>query len=200
MRPTYINLVVEDEVQRNILLKIIDAQRFPFEVSAVYGLKGNAYIKRRLSSFNDASKFTPYLVLTDSDAYDCPKTILDEWINFDVNPNFIFRIAVREAEAWLMADRENFAQFLGVSRALIPPDPERISKPKETLLNLVLRSKRKRIREEMLHLGKAVRGAGYNNVLSEFILNSWDEKKASESSESLARLLRRLRLFAQSSL
>ncbi len=199
MRSTFINLVVEDEVQHNILIKIILDQNFPFEVSAVYGLKGNSYIKKNLLAFNLASKFTPYLILTDSDQCDCAKTMLNDWINFEVNPNFIFRIAVREAETWLMADRKNFARFLGISHTLIPHNPEQIPNPKEFLLNLILRSKQRRIKEEMLSLGKAIRGAGYNNMLSEFIFNQWNVEEASRSSESLARLLRRLQRYTQSS-
>jgi hypothetical protein len=198
MRSTFINLVVEDAVQHNILIKIILDQNFPFEIGSVYGLKGNSYIKKRLSAFNDASKFNPYLVLTDSDQYDCPKKMISEWIHFEMNPNFIFSIAVREAETWLMADRKNFARFLGVSQSLIPLNPEQVSNPKEFLLNMVLRSKQRRIREEMLSLGKAVRGAGFNDMLSEFIFNQWNVKEASNSSESLARLLRRLQRHTQS--
>ncbi len=197
MSPTFINLVVEDEVQRNILLKIIDAQNFPFEVSAIYGLKGNSYIRSKLRSFNDASKFTPYLILTDLDQYHCPKQLLNEWINFETNPNFIFRIAVHEAESWLMADRKNFARFFHISHTRIPPNPESVPNPKELLLNLVSHSRQRRIRDEMLHFGKAVRGAGYNDMLSQFIFNTWNVEEASNASESLARMLRRLHLFTQ---
>ncbi len=198
MRSTFINLVVEDAVQHNILIKIILDQNFPFEIGSVHGLRGNSYIKHRLSAFNDASKFNPYLVLTDSDQYDCPKKMISEWIDFEMNPNFIFRIAVREAESWLMADRKNFARFLGVSQTSIPRHPEQIPNPKEFLLNLVSHSKQRRVREEMLSLGKAVRGAGYNDMLSEFIFNQWNVEEASNSSESLARLLRRLQRYTQS--
>lgn len=195
MPSIFINLVVEDEVQSNILYKVIIDQDLPLEINAVYGLKGNSYIKKNLRAFNAAAKYTPYLVLTDSDQYGCAKKMLDDWISFETNPNFIFRIAIREAEAWLLADRENFARFFGVARASIPVSSESIDNPKEFLLNLVRHSKYKRIKDDMLPLGNALRGAGYNDALSEFVLNHWNVEKASKSSESLARLIRRLNRF-----
>jgi hypothetical protein len=40
-----------------------------------------------------------------------------------------YRIAVREVEAWLMADRVAFADALGVRVSVIPTQPERSQTP-----------------------------------------------------------------------
>jgi len=39
------------------------------------------------------------------------------------HPNFLFRVAVREVEAWLLAHREGIARFLGISEHLVPLMP-----------------------------------------------------------------------------
>jgi hypothetical protein len=45
------------------------------------------------------------------------------WIqNKSIPSKLLFRVAVREAEAWLMADTDAFSAFSGVSKGKIPRD------------------------------------------------------------------------------
>ena len=44
------------------------------------------------------------------------------------------------AEAWLLADRANFARYFGVSLDRVPPDPEALPHAKQALLGLVRHS------------------------------------------------------------
>lgn len=53
-----------------------------------------------------------------------------------------FRIAVREVEAWLLADAEQAAGFLAVPLARIPAEPETLPDPKATLIALAGRSRK----------------------------------------------------------
>ncbi len=188
----YINLVVEDDVHMNILRKVLHYCDVGLEVDHSYGFKGNAYIRKKLPAFNQASRISPYLVLTDLDRYECPPALLKDWIHFGVHSNFIFRIAVREAEAWLIADRENLASFLGISKAMIERNSEEIADPKEYLVNLAKRSRKRQIREDIVPRGTAIVGRNYNFALADFIQKLWDVENAGAHSASLARLMRAL--------
>ena len=53
---------------------------------------------------------------------------------------FLFRIAVREVEAWLIADREALAGFLKIKIMHVPYKPEELVDPKRVLLELATRA------------------------------------------------------------
>lgn len=79
------------------------------------------------------------------------------------------RIAGREVEAWLPADREGIAEFLAVGIAKVPREPERDADPKRTLVNLAR--------------------------LSAFVAEAWNPEHARGRAPSLERALRRLATF-----
>ncbi|MFQ5630810.1 MAG: hypothetical protein ACE5I1_18720 [bacterium] len=191
----YINLVIEDEVQLNILKRVLAYSNQPFVINSTLGLRGNDYIKRNLHAFNHAARFIPCLVLTDLDRTECAPLLVREWINFKRNPNLIFRIAVREAESWLLADRNNFASFLGVSHAKMERNTESIDNPKEYIVRIARKSRKRRIREALVPFGTATVGPNYNFALTEFILNKWKIEKAIENSQSLSRAIKSLNNF-----
>lgn len=191
----YINLVVEDNVHEFILRKVLETNPDKYILNDVFGKRGNNYIKQKLSSFNQASKFTPYLVLTDLDAINCPPELIQSWINFQKSPNLIFRIAVKEAEAWLLGDKQNFSSFLGISANRINDNPESIPQPKEHIVQLARDSRKRKIREDLIPQGTAIVGRNYNSCLGEFIFNYWDVNAASQKCNSLKRLIKRLKNF-----
>jgi len=45
-----------------------------------------------------------------------------KWLPYPKHPNLLFRVAVKEVEAWLLAHRAAFATFLGISDKLIPQE------------------------------------------------------------------------------
>ena len=188
--PEYISLIVEDLVQEEILRKILKEYRPKIEIKAVFGLRGNRYIQKKLFNFNKAAQYNPYLVLTDLDREECPPILIEKWVNFDKHPKLIFRIAVREAESWLIADRKNFASYLGISAAKIKGYPEEIANPKEYLVNLARSSRIRRIREDIVPEGTAHVGRNYNSTLIDFIRNRWDIEAARKYSESLSGLIK----------
>ena len=86
----------------------------------------------------------------------------------------LFRVAVREIEAWLMADSEGLAQFLGVRRGRIHNDPESIADAKRTIVELGRLSRKREIREDLVPRpgsGRIV-GPRYSSRLAEFVLNA----------------------------
>ena len=70
-----------------------------------------------MKRFNHGAKGTPFILLTDLDKNECAPMLIQEWLTDPLHPNLIFRVAVHEVEAWILADREAFAPFLGISPA-----------------------------------------------------------------------------------
>ncbi|MCB0764947.1 MAG: hypothetical protein KDB84_09590, partial [Flavobacteriales bacterium] len=117
-----------------------------------------------------------------------------DWKLHSVQGRLIFRIAVREVEAWLLADRAGFAEFLGLPVTKIPQAPESLRDPKQTLINLARRIKRRRLAEELIPPVGSSSSVGpfYNDRLSEFVTTKWNVQSASKRSPSLAKALYRL--------
>jgi hypothetical protein len=193
---TYINLVVEDALHESSLRKIITVVNPGLEVHEVYSRGGYDYIFQNLKAFNAAAVYTPYLVLTDLDQRPCAKAMRDEWLSkFTPHHNLIFRIAVRQVEAWLLADRHNLAAFLSISPDKITREPESIPNPKKHLIDLAKGSRQRTIREDLVPIKNARVGQNYNGRLTEFISKAWNVNDAEKNSDSLKRLSKRLREF-----
>lgn len=114
----------------------------PRNIEEVRGLSGFGQIKKRLPAFNHAAQAAPLLVLTDLDIHaPCPGGVWGAWMGGNArNPNLIFRVAVREVEAWLLADRRNIADFLSVPVADVTIAPESSADPKIEIVDLARRS------------------------------------------------------------
>src|SRR5437899_1532862 len=79
------------------------------EVGPVHGLVGKGGINRNIAGYNNAARFAPWLVVRDLDNdAACPAALV---ANLLPQPAAFmrFRIAVREIEAWLIADAEALA-------------------------------------------------------------------------------------------
>ena len=190
-----INLLIEDELHLNVLTRVLSSFHQKYVINRIFGKKGKNFIKDNLRAYNQAASISPYLVLTDLDNAECPLIVINSWLNFTKSDNFLFRIAVREAEAWLISDRNNFASFMGVSRDRIDLNPENIPEPKEYIINLARKSRKRKIKEDLVPEGRASVGRNYNTCLSDFVLNHWDIKKAQMTSKSLERLVKALNSF-----
>ncbi|WP_448573686.1 DUF2887 domain-containing protein [Trichothermofontia sp.] len=145
-----INLAVEDDLSEAILKEILKQSQRPFAVGMCLKHQGYGYLKRILPGINHAAKGSPYLVLTDLDRYECPLAILTEWLSAAKHPNLIFRVAVTEVEAWLLAHREAFARFVGISINLIPDDLDSVPDPKRLLIDLTRKSKKRNLRDAIV--------------------------------------------------
>jgi hypothetical protein len=101
-----------------------------------------------------------------------------------------FRLAVRAIEAWLLADAERMAGFLGVAATSMPREPERLDDPKQTLVHLAGRSRRAAVKKDLVPRpgsGRAV-GDAYAGRLADFALDElhgWRPAVAAERAPSL---------------
>ena len=169
-----------------------------FSPYVIYDNGGYGYIKSNLQKFNLASSNFVYFILTDLDKHDCAPSLRTQWIPpYTYHENMIFRIAVREVEAWLLADRLNFAKFLGISNNLIPEFPETLTDPKTTLIQLASKCKTRSIKEAIVPDPKtrAKQGPDYNGSLSHFVFQSWNIDIAKKNSLSLQRAITHLNKF-----
>lgn len=151
-----------------------------------------------MRSFCQIARRTPVLLLTDLDAEECPARLIDDWSRRDAIPErLLFRVAVRQVESWLLADRDGMARLLKVSIRQLPRDPDVLPDAKRSLLLLAQRAPRT-IRDDLVAESgaTAAQGLGYNAVLSNFVRTSWDPSKAVLRSNSLARARRRVNELA----
>jgi len=195
----YIYLVVEDELSEAIGKKIIfEFIGFGTQIQVVRR-NGSGYLKSRIEKFSELSRNYAVLMITDLDAVSCAPELKSVWLrNIDQPENFIFRVAVREVEAWLLADPVQLAHLFGVSRTRIPPNPENIEDPKRTLLEIARKAKREISRDIVQVVdSRSKQGLGYNRVLCPFVENSWDLRSASQNSDSLMRACNRVAELAE---
>ncbi|HRI28022.1 MAG TPA: DUF4276 family protein [Chitinophagales bacterium] len=192
----YINLVSEDAISEFTMMKLLDSFASKYYIHNTYPANGYGYIKSNINGFNQASIATPFFVLTDLDNYPCPPELILDWITAPLHPNFIFRIAVKEVEAWLLADIEGFSEFTGVSQANFPANPELENDPKQTLINLARRSRRRDVREDIVPINNnATIGPNYNERLMQFVSDFWNLERAIGRSTSLQRAFNKLDNF-----
>ena len=131
------------------------------------------------------------LLLIDLDLKACAPALVSRWLGKrEVPQTFLFRVAVREIEAWLLADREAFADFIGVPESKIERNTEEIADPKRKLLDLARRGKRS-IRAGLLPAPEAAASQGdqYNQLLCEFVDSDWSSERAANHNASLRKTI-----------
>ena len=105
-----------------------------------------------------------------------------------------FRVAVRQVEAWLLADPGATASLLSIRRSLLPANPDSEADAKRTLVALAERSNRASVREALVPAPGSKRKVGplYNATLSAFVANHWSPERAAGNSDSFRRCLNAL--------
>lgn len=177
-----------------VLRKLLTVSNGKLIIGREVHTRGYGRMKKDIQKYIAASYVLPHIVLTDLDVFECPPALIADWKLHSVKGRLIFRIAVREVEAWLLADRSGFAEFLGLPPTKIPTVPDSLVDPKQTLVNLARRIKRRRLAEELIPPAGSTSSIGpfYNDRLSEFITSKWNVQSASERSPSLAKALSRI--------
>jgi hypothetical protein len=189
-----LHVFTEDELSDAVACRLANLAGWEEQTLRSFRRGGSGYLRKRVDSFCEIARTGPCFVLTDLDRMACAPALLADWFGVkERRENLVFRVAVREVEAWLLADRAGLANFLGVAPQRIKHDPEAIQNPKEALLN-VAKLSRPEIRHELLPKRNsfAIQGLGYNVILSGFAKRLWNVSAAAERSRSLSRALVRL--------
>ena len=193
MRPIYI--ATEDEVSEAVAERLVGQANRGLVVEVRMRRGGNDYLKRKMPELATLARTFPVFLLTDLDRLECPSALINRWRGtLPIPDGLVFRVAVREVEAWLLADHRGFAELSSVPIRRLPGDPETLLDPKEALLALVRRYGGRRIKGRILpdRGSMASVGPGYTAALAAFARDVWDPLQAAERSPSLARALQRL--------
>ena len=189
-------MAVEDALSETVLRTLLEETGRPYDVSLVLPKRGKGYLRARILALNDWARGMLCLVLADLDDIECAPRLVDDWLPRGRAPNLVFRVAVTEVEAWVLADRSAFARFLGIPRERIPEDVETIARPKEFLISLARKSRRTRLTQDIIPRGETSRqGPDYNGRLGQFVRTHWDIHQAMQHSDSLRRAFNALRDF-----
>lgn len=161
----------------------------------IYGKSGKAQLLRRLEGYNRAAQFAPWAILVDLDQDAVCAPPFRIICLAQLAPNMCLRVAVREVEAWLFADREHLARFLAVPQRAVPPDPEAVASPKDTMAQVAQGSRRRDIREDIAPRPRSGRrvGPAYSSRLIQFVTDparGWRPEIAAQRSGSLDRCMR----------
>ncbi|HYC71262.1 MAG TPA: hypothetical protein VEB66_08660 [Opitutaceae bacterium] len=192
-----INLAVEDTLTEQLLRALLEQSRREYLVGAVYGKRGAGFLRKNLKAFNNAARGSTYLVVADLDDEPCAPRLAARWFDCPLSDhpkychrNLLFRVAVREIEAWVMADRDGFSKFVGVGKDLIPSNTESLTDPKSALVAIARRSRFRDVRDDIVprDTGSLRIGPNYNPRLSEFLRSGWRASRACNHSDSLARI------------
>jgi hypothetical protein len=165
----------------------------------VYGKNGKPPLRQKIRGYNKAAMHTPWVVLVDLDRdADCAPSLRQNWLPTPA-PQLCFRVAVRQVEAWLMADADKLAAYLSVARRRIPEDPEAIPNAKVEMVNLARASRRRDIQHDMVPRqgsGRAV-GPAYASRMIEYAQTHWRPEVAAQRADSLRRAIECLKRLVE---
>ncbi len=132
----------------------------------------------------------PVVCVADTDGK-CAAQLVLQWRPTHAPASFVLRLAIIEAESWVLADSEALATFFAVPQGKIPDRPDELPDPKRVVLELARRSNHRVIRNEVVSkLDPSRPGTGYNLHLANFVRTHWNAARASARSPSLARAVR----------
>lgn len=180
----FVTVVVEGVGDEPVARRLLDA--VGLEAGPMHSAGGTPKLDSRLASYNHAARLAPWLVLRDLDNAPCAPGLLTDLLPTPA-PFMCFRLAVRAAEAWLMADREAIAAFLGVALHLIPADPDEVERPKRRMVDIARRSRQQSVMRDMVPAAgtTAEVGPAYVSRITEFARIHWRPRHAARNSKSL---------------
>jgi hypothetical protein len=188
-------LVGEDALCCALGQRLIDAcLGWPLAHPAI-NARGITKLVDSLPRYRQVAQRYPVLCLADVDR-GCAAQLSAKWRTQHAPASFLLRLAVPEAESWVLADMSGFADFLRVTANRLPHHPDNDQDPKRTVLNLARQSKVRALRQEMVSDADPDRpGTGYNHHLCAFVMAGWDPVAAALRSPSLARATNRLSML-----
>ncbi|MBT4483661.1 MAG: hypothetical protein HOC71_08290 [Candidatus Latescibacteria bacterium] len=186
-------IAAEDILSIEVAKKLLE-ENGHFIVINERNTQGSGDLKKNIRAYHKmAYHGILSIVITDLDKGNCAPELIHDWLGMEPHIKFLFRVAVKEIEAWLLADRKGIAKFLGVRINKITHYPEELDDPKLELINLA-RSGKKLIKEELIPSqgSTAQIGEGYNATLTKFIHSFWNTDRARECSRSLCRTIKKI--------
>lgn len=191
-------LGTEDELSEAVGVRLLAEHEQYLQPGLRLRKSGFGYLRSNVKRWRELAQRQPVVLITDLDQIACPPALLNDWLGGQACPeNLLLRVAVREVEAWLLADHVAMQGLLG-DRARLPPAPDALPDPKQHLLGLAKRAPRD-VRLDLVQEAGSVsrQGLGYNARLTDLVRMSWSPARAAERSPSLARARRSLGALAR---
>lgn len=194
-----IALVVEDVLSLSVMEKVMAYTERGYAVIRPLNEGGIDKIRMSLTKYRNASRVLAHVVLVDLDKAPCAAFMREQWGMATLPDAMLFRVAVREVEAWVLADRSGFASFAGIPTSKVSQAPETLADPKQALINLVRQSRNRRLVTELVpEQGTSMsKGPLYNERLGQFVREKWDVAAALQAAPSLKRTVDRLNHFLE---
>jgi len=197
-------IVGEDDVTLAVIRRVLTHCSADYKIIQSLPARGGQ-IKSKISEFNKLSETHPVVLLIDLDNNDCAPQLLRQLIK-DKKNDFIFNIAVDEAEAWLMADRKGFATYFKIKMEDMPFAHQTKQGGRKALTEmnfaykssryltheLIQKSKSSEFIQQLAPKNKASKGPEYNSCMLPFIQYAWNIDDARENSDSLNRMILRI--------
>jgi hypothetical protein len=197
-------IVGEDDVTLAVIKRVLAHCSADYEIIQNFPARGGQ-IKSKIIEFNKISETYPVVLLIDLDNDDCAPLLIKKLIK-DKNENFIFNIAVDEADAWLMADREGFASYFRIKMEDMPSARQTKQGGKKAVTEmsfrykssmyltheLIQKSKNTEYVQQLTPKKNAAKGPEYNSCMLPFIQDAWNIDNARQNSDSLNRMVLRL--------
>ncbi|HPA52701.1 MAG TPA: hypothetical protein PLP50_13990 [Thermoanaerobaculia bacterium] len=186
--PASLILAVEDEPSAAVARRLVRTYRKDVVLARVIVARGYGKLRVQALSYNAASVHTPFFLLTDLDRGECAPGLVENWLGGRPREaSFLFRVAVREVEAWLIADQAGIAKLLGIEKVLVPTDVEGLPDPKRTLVDLARHSSLRDLRRGLVPAegSTAQVGPSYVDLVADFAERRWNPERARRAAPSL---------------
>lgn len=204
-----VHIVGEDQVTSSVIKRILTHCSDDFEIIQFpesYPRGGGGQIKNNIPKYNRLSETHPVVLLIDLDNNGCAPLLIKKLIK-DKNHDFIFNIAVDEAEAWLMADREGFATYFKIKMEDMPSSHQTKQGGRKTVTEmdfdyksswffthiLIQKSENPEFIQQLAPKERASKGPEYNSCVLPFIETAWSVENARQNSDSLSRMISRIK-------
>lgn len=198
-------IAFEDEVTQRVIQRLLRDYAPKASVIKQMPSRGSE-LKAKIKELNNLSAHAPVILLADADDKCAPAAKNDLLKGIEKNNDFIINIAYDEAETWLMADRKNFAAFMHVDVSLIPTPQMNKRGGRNALVEtdygvkssfylthkIAPQSTSDEIKKSIAAQGKSCKGPEYNSGIKPFI-DIWDVAVAAKNSDSLQRMIKRLK-------
>ena len=126
----------------------------------------------------------------------CPAALVSQYSGgLTISPRMLIRVAVLEIESWILADRAGISGWLGIPANTVSRNPESLSDPKRSLVQLANRSSNRLLKEAIAPRnaqGTNRTGPGYNETMGEFVTQYWKPEAARLNAPSLDRAITRI--------
>ncbi|MDR1453522.1 MAG: DUF4276 family protein [Candidatus Margulisbacteria bacterium] len=194
----------EDIVSFEIIRKALAYCSKDVEIISPLPARGGQ-IKSKIAEFNRLSSAYPVILLTDLDAAQCAPQFVRQLIH-NKSKDFIFNVAVDEAEAWLMADRDGFSEYFSIKKEYLPRSFQtkqgghnfvtEMNIPYKSSMylthNLITKSRKSEFIQQLKPKKGAAKGPEYNSCMIPFIQNKWNISCARKNTDSLNRMILRI--------